>query len=810
MRTHQMQKAMEDDGVLSAEQIIDDGVFRRTDDRNGKPGNKLVGYVCHGNAGYYCHWSKMPEGKNWSVKRETDFTPEERQAYAKQMQQAKQDRTKAERLRHSECRKRSIVIWKESPLSNADHPYLIKKNIQAHGAKVRNERLVVPVYDVDNALHGLQYIDENGGKKFEPGTAVKGNFSYILGDESKPIHICEGYATAATIHEITGATVIVAFFCGNLMPVAEAIRARVGGEKRQIVIDSDNDRFTPGNPGLLHATAAATAIGARLAVPTFPDSYGTDFNDMVAIAEIEAVRAILEATAITPTPPAEEVIQKYELRPYQQRAMRDIRQAIGSGYQSIMVQSPTGSGKGVMLSHIIDLCHKKGSSVLFLVHSKEILFQVSRYMDKWGINHGIIKSGEIHEDWHSVQLATFQTIHRRLKNPYIKQADVIIVDEAHHATATTFHEVIKHFRKKLVLGFSATPSRQNGMGLGNLFDKLITVATIRELTDLGYLAPVRVYAPVRPDLAEVKVTAGEYQRDQLESAMLKPGLVGDIVGHWHRYGNKRKTIVFATGVKHSVALCQQFHKEGITAAHVDGNTPNEVRESILERFKAGAIQIIVNCMVFTEGVDVPDIGCVILARPTKSLPMYLQMVGRGMRVIPGKTDCILLDHAGAVHEHGFPDEVADWELSTTSKTVNKTNERRKKEKSEAIGCPVCDLLYTGRLKCPGCGNLPTPRQIGKDIEYIDGVLGEIVRKSAAVKKDEPSREVKAAWYCQLKLHAIDRKYDIGWAKHKFNDKFGSWPRAYLDLPPAQHVSPEVLGFITHGNIKRAKSVQKAA
>lgn len=578
-----------------------------------------------------------------------------------------------------------------------------------------------------------------------------------------------------------------------------------------MIVCADNDRLTDGNPGLSHATAAASAIGATLAIPTFPGNMGTDFNDMVAMSGIQAVRAILEAAAIPPAPPAAEaVIQKYELRPYQQRAVNKIRQAIVAGCHSIMIQSPTGSGKGVMLSHIIDLCHQKGSTVLFLVHSKEILYQVSTYMDKWGIDHGIIKAGEKHEDWHPVQLASFQTIYRRMKSPNIKQADVIIVDEAHHATAKTYHEVIKHFQRKLVLGFSATPSRQNGVGLGNLFDKLIQVATIRELTGLGYLAPVRVFAPVRPDLAGVRVTAGDYQRDQLEAAMLKPGLVGDIVGHWKRYGDNRKTMVFATGVKHSLALCQLFTAAGITAAHVDGNTLKEDRESILEQFKAGAIQVIVNCMVFTEGVDVPDIGCVVLARPTKSLAMYLQMVGRGMRAVPGKTDCILLDHAGAVHEHGFPDEVTEWELSTTSKTVNKTNERRKKKESEPIGCPVCSLLYTAQLKCPGCGNIPTIKQIGKDIEYIDGVLGEVVRKSSTSKKAEPAREIKAAWYCQLKQYAMKRGYDVGWAKHKFKDKFGSWPKTYLNLPPAQYVSPEVLGFITHSNIKRAKSAQKAA
>ena len=576
-----------------------------------------------------------------------------------------------------------------------------------------------------------------------------------------------------------------------------------------IIVCADNDRMTAGNPGLSCATAAATAYDARLAVPTFDGDLGTDYLDMRALCGDEKTRENL-LNAARPAPPrVEEVIQRYELRPYQQRALTEIKQAIAGGYHSIMVQAPTGSGKGVILSHIINLCHEKGSSVLFLVHLQEILYQVSAYMNHHGIDHGIIKAGEDHEHHHHVQLASFQTIHRRLKSPYIRQADVIIVDEAHHATAATYLRVIQEFKKKIVLGFSATPSRQNGLGLGNIFDKMIQVATIRELTELGYLAPVRVFAPVVPDLTGVKVTAGDYNAKGLEAAMNKSGLVGDVVGHWQRYGANRKTFVFATGVKHSIALCQQFHAAGISAAHVAGNTPKEERVSILARFKAGSIQVIINCQVYTEGVDVPDVGCIVLARPTKSLPMYLQMVGRGMRAVSGKTDCILLDHAGAVHEHGFPDEIEEWELSTTGKTTNKTNERRKKRESEPIGCPVCGLLYTMQLQCPGCGNVPTVKQIGKDIEYIDGTLGEIVRKSTT-KKPEPTNEVKASWYRQLKHFCQLHGYSGGWTAHKFREKFGVWPNHYAHLPPADEMTPEVLGWIRHTQIKRAKSPHQAA
>ena len=220
-----MQQAMENDGIHLDEPIIADSVFRHHIGRK-----KNTFYICHGHAGHYGDWALLPEGKNWSVKREVEFTAEERKAYAIKMQAARQARLEADEQRHRECRERSQIIWDNAPDAPDSFPYLVKKNVKAHGLKLHNGRLLVPVWDADNVLHGLQYIGEGGAKLFESGTAIKGHFSYISGDNSKPLYVCEGWATGATIHEATGATVIIAFSCGNLKPVAEAISQRVGGE----------------------------------------------------------------------------------------------------------------------------------------------------------------------------------------------------------------------------------------------------------------------------------------------------------------------------------------------------------------------------------------------------------------------------------------------------------------------------------------------------------------------------------------------------------------------------------------------------
>lgn len=790
--------AMRADGLDPDAEIIADGIFHRINDRS-KPGkNQLIGYVCFGSAGYYCHWSKLPEGRNWSSKADREFTPEERQAYALQMQAARQARQQAEDQRHAECRERSLAIWEAATVPPADFEYLLKKQVNDCGFRFHQGRLIIPVLDTSDQLHGLQFISAGGSKRFEPGTAVAGHFSYILGDKSLPFYVCEGFATAATIHQTTGATVFIAFSCGNLKPVCQAIRERIGTEK-VIVVCADNDRFTTGNPGLTHATEAASSIGALLAIPAFKSDTGTDWNDLFCQEGVEEVRQQLQTVFDEKPNTAIARPAKYVLRGYQQRALQQIRQAIASGHHKIMVCSPTGSGKGVLLSEIIRLAHSKGQTVLFLVHRQEILFQVSDYLNHHGIAHGIIKAGVQHEDHHPVQLASFQTLHRRKKSPFIQAADLVIIDEAHHSTASTYLEVIELFSKKIILGFSATPARQNGLGLGNLFETMIQVATIQELTEQGYLAPVRYFAPVRPDLSGVRTTAGDYNQKDLEPVMLEKGLVGKLVEHWLQFGESRQTICFATCVKHSLAICQQFRQHGITAEHVDGTTKTEDRESIVDRFKRGAIKVLVNCQVFTEGVDVPEIGCVILARPTKSLPMYLQMVGRGMRTVTGKTDCILLDHAGACLQHGFVHEVESWELDTTSKTTNKQQERRKKKESEPICCPVCTFIYTGRLQCPHCGNIPELKQFPKDVEYIDGQLGEIVYKSKKAKPEPDRRQ----WYRELKRHAVSRGYSTGWAAHAYREKFGTWPGNLSGLPPADSVSSEVQGYIKHRQIRRA-------
>ena len=200
----------------------------------------------------------------------------------------------------------------------------------------------------------------------------------------------------------------------------------------------------------------------------------------------------------------------------------------------------------------------------------------------------------------------------------------------------------------------------DGRGLGGIFDTIIEAPQVPDLIEQGYLVPTLCYAPVDPDLRGVKTQAGDYAVEQLERRMNTDQLVGDIVSHWYRLGQNRPTVVFAVGVAHSIHLRDEFLKSGVKAEHIDGDTPKDERDAILQRLAAGETTVVTNCMVLTEGWDCPEVGCTILARPTKSMGLFRQMVGRVLRPAPGKVNAIVLDHSGAVFRHGLPEDHVEW------------------------------------------------------------------------------------------------------------------------------------------------------
>ena len=491
-----------------------------------------------------------------------------------------------------------------------------------------------------------------------------------------------------------------------------------------------------------------------------------------------------------------------KLRPYQEKLLNDLRKAFSEGHRKILIQSPTGSGKSVLFSKIIGGAYKKDNSTLFLVHRRELIKQASGHMDNESIYHGVIMAGVVPNLYEKTQLASVDTLRSRCITKEVvpwPTADLLVVDEAHHVGSKTYEKIFDKYDDELIIGVTATPCRGNGKGLGNFFDKLIIGPRMRELMDDGYLAEASYMVPAVPDMQGVKVARGDFVENQLAELMNDSKLIGDVVDHWKKYASDRKTIVFTVNVAHSVAVVEKFKEAGIPAAHIDGKTDQGVREQILKDYSDGVYKVLSNCQVFTEGVDMPDVGCVVLARPTKSLSLYLQMAGRGLRPKEDGSDCIILDHAGNVFRHGAVDEEHDWNLDEkTIQERDKENKTTEKLAKDYI-CGSCGNIFSKQSVCPKCG---TPLgNFGKDVDTARGELVEFKPK----KKKEKQQFSKQEFYSMLLTHAETKGYQHGWVAHKYKAKFNVWPRGLH--PGLLTRTPEFMGYLQHLNIKRARSKQ---
>jgi superfamily II DNA or RNA helicase len=260
-------------------------------------------------------------------------------------------------------------------------------------------------------------------------------------------------------------------------------------------------------------------------------------------------------------------------------------------------------------------------------------------------------------------------------------------------------------------------------------------------------------------------------------------LVGDVVDNWLRIAPDRKTVGFATSVRHSIAMAEAFNEAGVRAAHIDGTTPKDERDAVLQD---ATIRVLWNCDVLTEGWDQPEVSCCVLAKPTKSFTRYMQMVGRVLRPFPGKPDAIVIDHAGAVHEHGFVEEPVEWGLRVDEPAAKRPVQRRREEAdAEPLVCGECLATYVGRGDCPECGW--RPEIAGRDVQHIDADLGLVKRPHRHSRKQnrEYTREQMRSWWHGLLGFAAERGYKRGWAFHKYREKFGSSPPKAWGSEPAE-------------------------
>jgi len=479
------------------------------------------------------------------------------------------------------------------------------------------------------------------------------------------------------------------------------------------------------------------------------------------------------------------------------------RSEIRNGRKRLIVHAPTGAGKTIVAASIVSSALDKGKKVLFLVHLRELAFQAVERFSEFGMDDqvGVIMAGEETNLGRPVQIASIQTYARRLQlypievNQWFHDADLVIYDEAHASIARTRKAVLDLYKEStIILGLTATPCRADGLGLGEVYESIVSCTGIGPLTQDGYLVPVIYFGSKHvPDLKNIPTVAGDYNKKVLGERVDQPKLIGDIYDNWARIAHDRSTVIFAVNVKHSKHILNSFSEKGVKIEHVDAHTPSEDRQETLKRFRNGNTQVVTNVGVYAEGADFPWADCIVLARPSKSYARFVQMAGRGLRPYPGKANCIIIDHGGLVNQHGFLEDEVYWTLEGREKAWKKKIDRKREKKP--LMCDECGCVFTGPV-CPQCGT--RIKNYGKKVATTDDELQELKNK-----KPKATREEKEVFFAMLEYERRSRGYAPGWSAHKFKEKMGVWPKGLKDIGPIEP-DEKMKNWLTYQRIRWAK------
>lgn len=402
------------------------------------------------------------------------------------------------------------------------------------------------------------------------------------------------------------------------------------------------------------------------------------------------------------------------LRPYQQQLITDIRLQYQLGHRRVLAVLPTGGGKTVVFSHIAQQAARKGNRVCILVHRQELLDQASRSLSAMGVAHGRIAAGRGMDLSHAVQVASVGTLARRLHLLSPEFLQLLVVDEAHHTTAGTWSKVVDHFYAARLLGVTATPVRGDGRGLGEHYQAMVQGPSAEWLTDNGFLASARVLAPPGFNGAGLRKRMGDFDTKQAEQRATE--IHGDCYSHYCQHLSGQTAIAFCCSVAHAEAVADLFRRQGIAAASIDGGMDGTTRRRLLDDLGAGRLKVLTSCALIGEGVDVPSVGGCILLRPTQSVALHLQMIGRCLRPSGDKV-AVVLDHVGNTLRLGHHLEERDWTLDGIRK--------RDREASPSVKvCPQCFAAMASTAKqCRECGH--EFRAEVRELKVVDGQLQEL-------------------------------------------------------------------------------------
>lgn len=514
------------------------------------------------------------------------------------------------------------------------------------------------------------------------------------------------------------------------------------------------------------------------------------------------------------------------LRPYQREILARTAASLRD-QRRVCVQGPTGCGKTHLIAALVAAAVMVGLRVLILATRTRLVRQLHERMDSFGIAHGVMAAAMPGlTNWsHLVQVASVDTLYRRCivdaKMP-LPVADVVVFDEAHLALGASRQKILNSYPNAWQFGFTATPAKTSGAPLREQFDALILGPTVSELIDAGMLVQPRIFS--RPVVTARELQAvgndgktGDYRTGRLSELLSRPKLVGDVVTNWLRIANGQRTLVFACDKAHGAQLVIEFRQAGVACEQLTDDDDDATREEAIARLEAGVTQVLVNCFLLSYGIDIPQVECVVLARPTRSVVLYLQAIGRGMRPAEGKQVLTVIDHGRVVENLGLPTYDRDWSLdgSNVNARARELAESRVSTAEQPRTCRECACMWLvteDGANCPNCGCQPVTR--AKPVQVTQADLTEV----SAALPDAAGMErffcEACDWYANRWPDRWEAKPNSGrfWAWSQTRTKFKRpqderIPSRFWGLS-TQSASAETAGWLKSQIIRWAKNKQR--
>lgn len=509
------------------------------------------------------------------------------------------------------------------------------------------------------------------------------------------------------------------------------------------------------------------------------------------------------------------LVEVPSLRQYQANAISDLEQLRSTGVKRVMVSCPTGAGKTTIASSYILMQMQAGMRTIFIAHRTELIEQAADRLLEFGIRAGYIKSGYKYKA-RPVQVASIQT----LTNRVMPDAEVIIIDEAHHAMSDQYRRVVDHYigHGAYVIGLSATPYRMDGRGLADLFDELISPASVLDLIKQGYLCKPRYLSPdpAEIDLSDVKLKQSDGYKDYDANGMFqkhfgKKEVYAGLIDNYRKCAEGKRVIIFNCNLEHSLRVVEAFNAAGYPAVHIDGKMDRFKRKRILQDHKAGRFPILSNVQLLTEGYDDPGIEAVIINRKTKSKALWIQMVGRVLRPAKGKEVAWVIDQGANVYEHGRVDVNEVLTLQASGKKGSGA-----KGACPVKSCPQCATIqFVSAMVCEDCGyEWPKEDKLNKKAVTFVEVDDQMLDKTRKPTANDLPGHLRYKPFDEMTLDELETcRVTLGhkhlWVVHKLRDRCMELERPWDMLQILTKQYAKTLGYadgwVTHAMSMVAKA-----